>query len=256
MNFAYRPTPVVVLSGWDPLGEVYYPYGLPVAVDPRKRWYGYGFKGDTTYPRRCGQMDGYTPNMASPALNAIGRRTLRGDPWIIRSGNMGKFLGQDDDDGGLDFSTAFAPVSLPAPALTDVGAAPSLFDYSGASAAPIVPTATLTLPGAAPSIGAPILPAGSGVASLPAIANPAAPSAAAGTLATSSPSIIQQIANLFKPTTTTTPMTAAQPGVYQSTTTTPSWFNQSTLVAGTPNSTVLFFGVAALVALAVLGGKK
>jgi hypothetical protein len=207
-------------------------------------------------------MDGYTPNMASPALNAIGRRTLRGDPWIIRSGNMGKFLGQDDDDGSdLDFSTAFSTPIVPTPTLTDVGAAPNLNpDYSGAFASPIVPAATVTsaLP-AAPNIGTSIISSAGG-AIPPVMPVAAPPSAAAGTLApaaAATPSIFTQIANLFKPTTSTTPMTAAQPGVYQSTTTTPSWFNQSTLMAGTPNSTVLFFGIAALVALAVFaGGKK
>jgi len=264
MSFVYRPTPVVRLSGWDPLGEVYYPYGLPIA-DPKTRWYGYGFKGDTTYPARCGTMQGYTPNMASPRLNAIGRRTLKGDPWLVASGTMGRFLGQDDgsDGSGMDFSGAFASPTLPSSGIVDAGNAPNLFDYGGAFSSPTIPISSASAAGPAPNIGAPALPAASGLIPV-SYAGPSAPTAAAGTLApaaapaaAAAPSLITSIANLFKSTTSATPMTAAQPGVYKATTVTPSWFSQSSLVSGTPNSTVLIFGVAALVAMAVfVGGKK
>jgi len=242
MSYVYRPTPVLTLSG-KTVGD------------------------DGVIMRRlpAGTMQGYTPNMVSPSLNAIGRRTLRGDPWIVRSGNMGKFLGQDDgsDGSGMDFSGAFASPTLPSSGVVDVGAAPNLFDYGGAFSSPTIPisSASSGVP-AAPDIGAPVLPTGSGLIPVtdtnpvkPAVAT-AAPAAAAPAAA-ATPSILTSIANLFKSTTTATPMTAAQPGVYKSTTVTPSWFSQSSLVSGTPNSTVLIFGVAALVALAVFaGGKK
>lgn len=235
MSYLYRPTPVIVLSGKT-----------------------VGHDGVIMRRLPAGTMHGYTPNMVSPALNSIGRRTLRGNPWLVASGTMGSFLGQDDGSG-MDFSGAFASPTLPSPGIIDTGAAPSLFDFGGAFSSPTIPISSGGGLPAAPDIGAPILPAGSGLTTLPAIAAPAKPTVAAGTLApvaAATPSILTSIANLFKPTTLATPMTAAQPGVYTSTTTTPSWFSQSSLIAGTPNSTVLIFGAAALVALIVLGGSK
>jgi len=239
MSFTYRPTPVIVLSG-KTVGSDHVPLrGLP-----------------------AGTMHGYTPNMASPSLNAIGRRTLKGNPWLLASGTMGSFLGDDSGDGSMDFSGAFSSPVLPTdPGIVDTGSAPNLFDYGGAFSSPSIPisSASAGMP-AAPDIGAPISPTGSGMIPV-SYAGPAAPKAAAASpvtqAAATGTSLVSSIANLFKPSTSTTPMTAAQPGVYKSTTTTPSWFQQSSLISGTPNSTVLIFGVAALVALAVFsGGKK
>lgn len=237
MSFIYRPTPVVRLSGWDPAGEVY-------------------FKRDTTYPARGGTMQGYTPNRSSPALNAIGRRTLKGNPWLISSGTMGSFLAQDDDSGLIETTMAPDTGTLVEPTMPVI-LAPSADQLSlSTTMAPsgsLVTTPAVNLN----TYGASLLSPGDiTAAEAQTAAQTAAAQAAAKSAAAAAPSLLTSIANLFKPSTTTTPMTAAQPGVYKSLTTTPSWFSQSSLVSGMPNSTVLIFAVGALVALAVIGGKK
>jgi hypothetical protein len=253
VSFLYRPTPVIVLSGWDPAGEVYYPFGLPVA-DPKKRWYGYGFKGDTTYPRRGGTMEGYTPNMISPALNAIGRRTISGDPWIISSGTMGRFvLG---DDLPPDF---FDSLSLP-PVVPDSSSLPGDF-FGSLDSSPIIPTANLPALGPAPSLGIPNLPAAwsGGIPLTYTAPRPPAASSAAQTQAeiSAGTSLATNILNFFKPTVKATPMTAAMPGVYKATTVTPSWFQQSNILPGAPNWIVLAGGVLAAVMFAsAVGGSR
>jgi hypothetical protein len=237
MSFTYRPTPVIVLSGKT--------------------------VGDDHVPLRrlpAGTMQGYTPNFASPALNAIGRRTLKGDPWLISSGSMGKFVLGDDSLPPDFFSSLDASPIVPD---TSSSLPPDFF--GGLSTPPIVPTVNVPDLGPAPNIGIPGFP-GSGGGGIPFlnIPGPAAPpmqSVPPGqTQATvnAGVSLATQIANFFKPTPPkATPMTAAQPGVYNAYPTQPSWFGQSTLMPGTPNSSVLFFGVGALVLFAVMaGGKK
>jgi hypothetical protein len=236
MSFTYRPTPILTLGGKTVGSD-----GVPLQRLP------------------AGTMHGYTPNMASPALNAIGRRTLRGDPWLLRSGTMRGFLGQDDDDSGL-IETTMAPDTgtLMEPTLPPIVLAPSADQLNLSTT--MAPSGSLVT---APAVnlntyGASLLSPGDiTAAEAQTTAQTSAAQAAAKSAAAAAPSLLTSIANLFKPSTAVTPMTAAQPGVYSALTTTPSWFNQSTLVAGTPNSTVLIFGVAALVALAVVaGGKK
>ena len=281
MSFVYRPTPIVTLggktigtdhvplSGWDPSGSAWYPFGLPVADDRSKRWFGYGFKGDTTYPARCGTMNGYTPNLVSPRLNAIGRRTISGDPWILRSGTMRGYMANpdwwrktlgDNGDDGIVFSDVSTPIDttmivdggdlipptfspttpitlLPQP--SDAGLQPTTYD----------PGSTLTAPTFQPS--ASTLPSGLGPALTPQANMPNL-----STLQPSvQPSLFQQIASLFTPTKTTTPMTAAMPGVYQSTTTLPSWFGQSTLLPGISNVTALIGGVFVLAMFGAMAKK-
>jgi hypothetical protein len=74
---------------------------------------------------------------------------------------------------------------------------------------------------------------------------------------TAGSSILSSIANFFKPTASQTPMTAAMPGVYKATTVTPSWFGQSTLLPGIPNTTAVLGGVAVLLLFSAMmaGGK-
>ena len=235
MSFVFRPTPVIVLSGKT--------------------------VGDDHVPMRrlpAGTMHGYVPNRNSQALNSIGRRTISGDPWILSSGTMGRFVLGDDSLPSDFFSGLDAPPSLP----TDSSGLPSDF-FSGAAGTPIIPTANLPTLGPAPSLGIPNLPVGSGggiplsyTPPPPPGAPPLTPAQIQATGAAGA-SLLTSIANIFKPTVKATPMTAAMPGVYNATTVTPSWFGQSTLVAGMPNSMVLFLGVGAIALLAVMaGGKK
>ena len=221
MSFTYRPTPVIVLSGKT--------------------------VGDDHVPLRrlpAGTMYGYTPNMASPALNAIGRRTLRGDPWIISSGTMGRFL-LGDDGSGLDFP----PIDTTSVDITGDLTPPSL---TVPQLAPIVPSSLPVDTTMAPITGTLVAPTISpiSISSQGVYAQPP-PSAAQAT------SLLTSIVNFFKPQVKATPMTAAQPGVYNAYAARPSWFSQSSLLPGTPNSTVLFGAAAVLVLFAVMaGGKK
>jgi hypothetical protein len=248
MSFLYRPTPVIVLSG-KTVGSDHVPLrGLP-----------------------AGTMHGYTPNMISPALNAIGRRTISGDPWLLRSGTMNGFLGQDDGSGlpsdffsGLDASPSVAP-SLPPDFFSGATASPILPDqnaglpsdfFSGLTASPIVPTAAMSVP-VAPNIPNTYSPSGSIVATSPGPAAPSAAPAVAAAAVSAAPSLLQSIGNLFRSTVSPTPMTATQPGVYKATTVTPSWFGQSTLLPGVSNTTALIGGLAVLIGFAaVMGAKK
>lgn len=237
MSFTYRPTPVIVLSGKT--------------------------VGDDHVPLRrlpAGTMHGYVPNQRSQALNSIGRRTLKGDPWILSSGTMGRFV-LGDDSSGLDFT------SVPPPDFSSLPIDTTSVDITGGLVAPPTPqiSAILTAPVdfttqnapitgglVAPTIS-PISISSQGVYAQPPASFPGQAQAdiAAGT------SLLTSISNFFKPTVKPTPMTAAMPGVYNATTVTPSWFGQSTPLPGTPNSTVLFGGVALLVLFAVMaGGKK
>jgi hypothetical protein len=232
MSFTYRPTPVIVLSGKT--------------------------VGDDHVPLRrlpAGTMQGYTPNMASQALNSIGRRTISGDPWIIASGTMGRFV-LGDDTLPADF---FDSLNLP-PVVPDV--APALPpDFFSAAGTPILPTPNLPPLGPAPSLGIPDMPgAGTGVPfintpgpaapTISSAGSPAQATVAAGT------SLLTSIANFFKPPVKATPMTAAMPGVYNAYGAQPSFLSQSSLLPGTPNSTVLFGAAAALILFAVIGGGK
>jgi hypothetical protein len=230
VSFTYRPTPVIVLSGKT--------------------------VGDDHVPLRrlpAGTMQGYTPNMTSPALNAVGRRTLKGDPWIISSGTMGRFVLGDDSLPPDFFSGANTPPILPdAPALP-----PDFFSGAGT---PILPTTSVFDPGLAPNIGIPGFPGSGGGVPFISTPGPAAPASAASPVQSTvaaGTSLLTSIANFFKPTPKATPMTAAMPGVYNAYAAQPSWFSQSSLLPGTPSSTVLFGAAAALVLFAVMaGGKK
>jgi len=222
VSFTYRPTPVVVLSGKT--------------------------VGDDHVPLRrlpAGTMYGYTPSFVSPALNAIGRRTISGDPWIIASGTMGRFV-LGDDGSGLDFP----PIDTTSIDITgDLTPPPSMIP--AILTAPIdISTQNAPITGGlvAPTI-TPISISSQGVYSQPPSAAQTQATVAAGT------SLLTSIANFFKPAPAkATPMTAAMPGVYNAYPTAPSWFGQSTLMPGMPNAMVLAFGIGALVLFASMGG--
>ncbi len=234
MSFTYRPTPVVVLSGKT--------------------------VGDDHVPLRrlpAGTMYGYTPNMASQALSSIGRRTISGDPWILSSGTMGKFV-LGDDSLPADFFDSLDT----SPIVPDVPSLPPDF-FTGAAGTPILPTPNMPVMGPAPNIGIPSLPgSGGGIPFIntPGPALPSIPPSPAQTQATvaAGTSLLTSIANFFKPAPPkATPMTAAQPGVYNAYPTAPSWFSQQSLVSGMPNYQTLLLGGAAILLLSsvLVGGK-
>lgn len=232
MSFTYRPTPVIVLNGKT--------------------------VGDDHVPLRrlpAGTMHGYTPNFVSPALNAIGRRTISGDPWLISSGTMGRFV-LGDDGSGLDFP----PIDTTSVDITGDLVPPS--DFTIPQLAPIVPSSFPVDTTMAPITGTLVAPTISpiSISSQGVVAQAPLPPAAAQTQATvaAGTSLLTSIAKFFKPAPPkATPMTAAMPGVYNAYPTAASWFGQSTLMPGMPNSTVLIFGIGALVLFAAMaGGKK
>jgi len=227
VSFTYRPTPVIVLSGKT--------------------------VGDDHVPLRrlpAGTMHGYTPNMASPALNAIGRRTLRGDPWIISSGTMGRFL-LGDDGSGLDFP----PIDTTSVDITGDLTPPS---FTVPQLAPIVPSSLPVDTTMAPITGTLVAPTISPISiSSQGVTAQAPPSGVQATVAAGT-SLAAAIANFFKPAPAkAVPMTAAQPGVYNAYAAQPSWFGQQSLVAGMPNYQTLLLGGAAILLLSsvFVGGK-
>jgi len=252
MNFVFRPTPIVVLSG------------KTVGTDhaPMRRL-------------PAGVMHGYARGMASPRLNAMGRRTINGVPWIVRSGAMGTYMpdpqgwrhliagmGDNGDDDDLTIDTTSAPIldTLQMPAFND----PIILSPSG-SDLNLEPT---TSPTGSTLINTPIPSVSANtqdIANLSTMVQTQGAASAAATLqaqtaaasaAASAPSLLQSFINAITGKSTTTQMTAAQPGVYSSLTATPSWFSQATLVSGMSNGTVQMIGVAALIGLSVVAGKK
>jgi len=234
MNYLFRPTPVVVLG--------------------RDR----GVDGVALMKPPAGLMGG--------APHATGRpsRSLatQGSPWIVRSGTMASFgtLGQDfsvdpsafdpgvdlappdfSPDPGFDYSGAFASPNIPAPVPPSFPVAP---DFGvGFSAPSFVPASPLPPSGAGPTGRSipgtqPVNPVAAGV------------SAGAGLLST--------IANWFKPSAPKQNY-AMLPGVgVNPRQAAPSFWQSSTILRGTPNSTVILGGLAGVVLLFALssGGKK
>jgi hypothetical protein len=243
VSFVYRPTPVITLSGKT-----------------------VGHDGVTLSRLPAGTMHGYTPNMASPALNAIGRRTLKGNPWLIRSGTMNGFLGQDDGvdivqsnyDPGTGLDLSLPPVNVPqfysVPG-ADLNLAPTSYSPSTSLVTPpsaVLPSVLNTAALTAASTQTPAYQA-----QLAAAGFPGAPAPGQAAQVAAGGSILTSIANLFKSTTSPTPMTAVQPGVYKAATVTPSFFAQSTLLPGIPNATALIGGVFVIALFAMMaGGKK
>jgi hypothetical protein len=237
VSFVYRPTPIVTLGGKTTGSDGVLMQRLP-----------------------AGTMQGYTPNFASPALNSIGRRTISGDPWIISSGTMGRFvLGDDSLTADFFAGSNLSPIIPP----SDPGLPPDFFSGGGT---PILPTPVFSDPGLAPNIGIPGLPAGSGGGipfintpgpAAPTISSAGSASQAQATVAAGT-SIFTAIANFFKPQVKATPMIAAQPGVYNAYSAQPSWFQQSNILPGAPNWMILAGGVLAAVAFASAmgGGRK
>ena len=238
----YRPTPTLRTFG-----------GNPTVAGPVSN----GLRG--------GEMRGVVLGWDYKSASDQGKRATQGNPWIISSGTMGRFVLGDDsfdlspfDPGTPDFS---APDFSSGP---DFGL-PDF--YAGASASPIAPTSTLQTGVQAPDLGiptfgpsAPIVSAGSPIA--PVAPTPAVSSAgAAATAVAPAPSLAQSIANLFKPSAPTIPATmktAVVPasGLYSIAPAGTSFLTQSTIVPGMPNSTVLIGGVVLLAFLAAMGSSR
>lgn len=247
MNYFFRPTPVVTLGHDRGMDRV------PLRKSP------------------SGMMHGW-PMLSGAPSRSMG---LQGDPWLVRSGTMSTFgtlgnepcrkdcagcahpcgmqgMGQDSTDF---YSGAFASPSIPASIDT------SGFDYSGAFATPNIPAAIDTSFGAAPNLFSSSFPA---PGLLPVVTSAPAP-ALPGTQPINVPqatSVLQSALNLanaaVKPTTATVtlPPVGVNPNIPPAGSLS-SFFSGSTLIAGVPNATVIFGGLAALVLVGVLmGGKK
>lgn len=264
MKYLFRPTPVVTL-GRDRGADRVVLLGPPAG-------------------RMLGGP-GATSRMPSRSL------ATQGSPWIVRSGTMASFgtlggepcrgcgggcfscLGRLGDDTSGDFvdtsspdfySGAFATPSLP----VDSAGLPTDF-FSGAGAAPIIsPTGSVLtqsdLNALAPTELSSVTPGALAVVSAP--APPAQAGSGAGLPGTTPvnppTSLIQSLTNLVAGKSSPYAVTpglgvnpravVASPAVSAG-----SFLQSSSLVAGVPNATVIFGGLALLVLAGVLaGGKK
>lgn len=249
-SWLYRPTPVVAWGR-----------GPFASQNVLNGWTG-------------GTMRGVVPgwNYAPGLGKAKAARTAR-QPWIKLSGTMGDFipnglggagLGDDSTDfySGADASPVI-PDSVPivpfaAPDLNPTfsptapdfsgGSIPSSF-FAGAFAGPSVPTppafSAITPPTFPPSAGAG--PTGTGIPGT----QPVSPAA----LVSSGTGLLNSIKNFFTPSAPkNVPTTnyANLPGYGGAK---PSFLAQSTILPGTPNSTVLLGGLAVVVLLGALGAS-
>jgi hypothetical protein len=244
MSFLYRPTPVTsFLSG---------------ITDPV-----------ISGALRGGQMRGVILGCDYKSGADAVRYTNPSTPWILSSGTMNGFLGQDDGSAlpsdffsGLDASPSFPGAALP----------PDF--YSGAFSAPIIPAGSLYLPPTAPDFANPI-PMAPIAAALPDLGfgspNPIAPvgpqpaissagstkpAIAAAAVSTASPitSLLQSLGLSSRPTISTAivPKSGLTMLPVQ-----PSWFAQSSILPGTTNSTVLIGALAVVVLFGALAaGRK
>lgn len=232
-SYPFRPTPIVTLAG------------KTVGTD------------GVRLREKAGTMHGYAAAADYKALNDIGRRTMRGNPWLVGSGTMGRFLGDDSGDFGAPFDTSSAPIddTLQMPVFNDPIIPINLGPVTPIDTTSISSGGSLIMPTIAPVSNnqqdIANLAAGIGTGSGSGI--PAPPASAIS-------SIINSITGIFKPKTTVLPMTAAQPGVYSPYATT-SWFGQTGgVIAGMPNSSALLLGAGGLLAIlavtSAMGGKK
>jgi len=262
MNYLFRPTPVVSL--------------------------GRDHAKDRTWLSKppAGVMSGDCNCKSSAPCRS---RALQGDPWIVRSGSMAAFgtlgneparehtrgvlLGWLGDDGGddMDFSEAFSSPVLPTSSAPEIDP----FATYGPTSIPIGDSSILAPPPAEPTLPGSIASSSFSSALQPIVtqAPPPAPGAGAtgtglpGTQPLTSPttSLLNAIKNVVAPTNTG----AIKPLTSTAYTTLPgygvnpspgigSFLSQSTLIAGVPNATVLFGGVAAIILMGALlgGGKK
>ena len=237
MNYLFRPTPVVVLG--------------------RDR----GVDGVALSKPPAGVMGG-TPHPSGRPSRSL---ATQGAPWIVRSGSMSSFgtLGQDfsvepstydptidlapppdfapDFGPGFDYSGAFGSPNLPAAVPPDFPVAPDL-------GAPTFAPINLGLPGPLPPSGAG--PTGRSIPGTQPV-NPVTAGVSAGT------GLLSAIANFFKPS--APKGYAALPGAgVNPRQAAPSFWTGSTILPGTPNTTVIIGGLAAVVFLFALssGGKK
>lgn len=217
MSFAYRPTPVLNTL----------PPGPPPSTVKGGRMLGVGL--GTLYP-------GYYAGM----------RTVSGwQPWITRSGAMGRFggLGQDDDDDDDTIDSDLLTITAP--------------DYTspdyGVTAAPIVTSAGSAIPDTGSALNAATLSPTAGVTFGPPA--PAGSVSTPGGTVVPAPSAIAQLASsitsLFTPKTTTPTGYTALPA-----TTAPSILSQATLIAGIPNWVVFAGGIALLAATAGMARRR
>ena len=240
-----------------------------------------------------GAMRGYDGSVNWKAFFDSKRAALQGSPWIVRSGTMGSFLGQDDTSG--DFSEelpltpidtsniSLSPIEAPlpvdlypmpapeAPAIAPytpgpVSAAPSIVSSGGSITSPAAsPTSTqaassmASLISSIASAGTAIAKAATGQTQINPTIAPAAPPATQASLVAQAQSYQAQAAALA----TTNP---AQAAVYTSMANSllaqagvsgTSWLTQSTILPPVPDVAIYGIGVAALIAVVVglKGGK-
>jgi hypothetical protein len=270
MSFLYRPTPV-----FNP-GP---PRGIPLSG---------AVSG--------GAMRGYDGGVNWKAFFDSKRAALQGSPWIVRSGTMGSFLGQDDGSGDFSADLPLAPVDtsnfdlapmlpampvdlypMPAPIAPSiapynpgpVSAAPSIVSSGGSVLSPAQPSAAAqaatpwaSIVNSLTSFGSSVVKAATGQSPI----NPAVPPVAPTTqqsLVAQAQSLQSQAAALA----TTNPALAAQytasansllaqAGV-SGTSSFTSFFTGSTIIPGIPNIAVLGGGLlAVVVVIGAMKGKK
>lgn len=238
----------------------------------------------------AGTMRGYADGVNWKAYFDSARAATQGNPWIVRSGTMGSFLGQDSTDT-VDFSNLpLAPVDttnlnlspivapLPvdlypmsppiAPAIAPftpgpISAAPSIVSSGGSILSPATPSAAgqavtpwAQIVSSLTSFGTSIAKAATGQPQInPAIA-PIAPTTQASLVAQAQ-SLQAQAAALAtsNPALAATYTAGANALVAQAGASSGSWFTQATVIPGLPNWGVLAGGSLAVVLVIGLMSK-
>ena len=240
-----------------------------------------------------GQMRGYDNSINWKSFFDAKRSAMQGDPWIVRSGTMGSFLGKqlgddttdtvdlsslpltpyDPSNINLDLSTLLPPdffnMSAPiAPTVTaynpgPISAAPQIVSAGGSITSPSVSPTSANAASSAASLISALASAGTSIARAatgqPAINPTVAPIAptAQQSMLTQAQQYQAQAAALA----TTNPSLAAQYTAQannllaQAGVSTGSWFTQSSVISGFPNWGVLAGGgIAAVALMAMVGG--
>jgi hypothetical protein len=234
----------------------------------------------------AGTMRGYADGVNWKAYFDSARAATQGNPWIVRSGTMGSFLGQDSTDT-VDFSNLpLAPVDMTslnlspilpplpvdlypmsppiAPAIAPftpgpISAAPSIVSSGGSILSPATPSAAgqavtpwAQIVSSLTSFGTSIAKAATGQPQInPAIA-PVAPTTQASLVAQAQ-SLQAQAAALASsnPALAATYTASANALLAQAGGTGGSWFTKSSIISGLPD--VAIYGGAGLVVLLIIG---
>lgn len=182
-----------------------------------------------------GAMHGYQANINWRGFFDEARRACAGKPWVVRSGTMGSFLGQDD---GFDYSSL--PLTPYDPSIISLDPLPMPeLDYSSLPLAPYDPSNISLMP-----------PISSGGSILNPVAQIINSASSAGT------QIVRAVTGQSSPT--ITPLTLAQQQAALLAASGTSWFSGSTVIPGLPNWGVLAGGLAvvAIAASFMSGGRK